>query len=298
MENMNLSELKFQLNNEFSKYLKIEKEYKLTFINNKKIENSILSTKIFYLVEIDNFDENYKHLGIVIENLGIEYKNFHELIYPFLEENINSVFVETKEHYNDFEYEGNTNANLQFTNNIYIFCNNITVDKKEIIDFYKQRKIKVIFRDNFYRNRIKDRNIPDIFICHDSRDKDSFVKPLYNILIKKFINVWYDEYSLDPGDSLTERIEKGIQSCRVCILVLSKNLLENKKWAKNELQALKTRQIVTDENIIIPIWLDIEEKQIASISYWLLDKVAIKSEEGLDTIANKIKRILQKKKLK
>lgn len=42
----------------------------------------------------------------------------------------------------------------------------------------------------------------DIFISHASEDKDSLVRPLTTVLERLSVRVWYDEFSLQLGDSL------------------------------------------------------------------------------------------------
>ncbi len=54
----------------------------------------------------------------------------------------------------------------------------------------------------------------DIFISHASEDKDDFVRPLAIALIEKGFKVWYDELSLDVGDSLRQSIDKGLKNSR------------------------------------------------------------------------------------
>lgn len=51
---------------------------------------------------------------------------------------------------------------------------------------------------------------PLAFISHDSNDKDSLVRELALELDKQLCPVWYDEFSLEIGDSLIENIEKGL----------------------------------------------------------------------------------------
>jgi len=54
----------------------------------------------------------------------------------------------------------------------------------------------------------------DVFICHASEDKDSFVRPLANEFHRRGVNVWYDEFSLKVGDSLRRSIDQGLtESC-------------------------------------------------------------------------------------
>ena len=49
----------------------------------------------------------------------------------------------------------------------------------------------------------------DVFISHASEDKDTFVRPLAVALNALGVTVWYDEFSLRPGDSISRSIDKG-----------------------------------------------------------------------------------------
>jgi hypothetical protein len=41
----------------------------------------------------------------------------------------------------------------------------------------------------------------DVFICHASEDKSDVARPLSHFLQSLGIVVWYDEFSLEVGDS-------------------------------------------------------------------------------------------------
>ena len=69
----------------------------------------------------------------------------------------------------------------------------------------------------------------DIFISHASEDKDAIVRPLVTILERLSVRVWYDEFSLQLGDSLTASIDKGLQESKYGLVVLSKAFL-SKRW--------------------------------------------------------------------
>ena len=57
-------------------------------------------------------------------------------------------------------------------------------------------------------------NAYDVFISHASEDKDVIVRPLAIIFERLSVRVWYDEFSLQLGDSLTTSIDKGLQESR------------------------------------------------------------------------------------
>lgn len=49
----------------------------------------------------------------------------------------------------------------------------------------------------------------DVFICHASEDKEEFVRPLADALRSNHVEVWYDEFTVNVGDSLCEAMGSG-----------------------------------------------------------------------------------------
>lgn len=92
----------------------------------------------------------------------------------------------------------------------------------------------------------------DIFISHASEDKDAIVRLLATILERLSVRVWYDEFSLQLGDSLTASIDKGLQESKYGLVVLSKAFL-SKRWPEYEYRSLMTREI-DGERVILPLW--------------------------------------------
>jgi hypothetical protein len=95
---------------------------------------------------------------------------------------------------------------------------------------------------------------PRAFISDDSRDKDRLVRELARKLSSMLCPVWYDEYSLVPGQSLGESIESGLKSCPKCIVILSKNFFTNPGWTKREFDTINTREIIQGKRVMIPVW--------------------------------------------
>lgn len=113
----------------------------------------------------------------------------------------------------------------------------------------------------------------DIFISHASEDKDAIVRPLATILERLSVRVWYDEFSLQLGDSLTASIDKGLQESRYGLVVLSKAFL-SKKWPEYEYRSLMTREI-DGERVILPLWYDVTKDDIKNFSLYLADIKAL-----------------------
>ncbi len=112
----------------------------------------------------------------------------------------------------------------------------------------------------------------DVFISHASEDKDEIVRPLANALILKGLNVWYDEFTLRIGDSLRQKIDRGLANSRVGLVVLSPSFIA-KGWTNYELDGIVTRT-VSGEQILLPIWHNITKQQVIDFSPSLADKVA------------------------
>jgi hypothetical protein len=93
----------------------------------------------------------------------------------------------------------------------------------------------------------------DAFICHASEDKGSFVRPLAEHLVEHNIEVWYDEFSLNVGDSLRRSLDRGLCQSRFGIVVLSPSFFA-KHWSQWELDGLVSRQNSGEETVILPVW--------------------------------------------
>lgn len=112
----------------------------------------------------------------------------------------------------------------------------------------------------------------DVFISHASEDKDEIVRPLANALVANGLDVWYDEFTLRIGDSLRQKIDRGLLNSRVGLVVLSLNFI-SKGWTNYELDGIVTRT-VSGEQILLPIWHNITKQQVVDFSPSLADKVA------------------------
>ncbi len=127
----------------------------------------------------------------------------------------------------------------------------------------------------------------DFFISHASEDKEKFVRPLVKELINLGFKVWFDELSLKLGDSLFEEISYGIKNSDYGIVIISKPFLK-KAWTKKELNGLLSKEIFTDSNIILPIWLEISATDVYSFSPILADKFSLSID------SNQIEKAIEK----
>lgn len=127
----------------------------------------------------------------------------------------------------------------------------------------------------------------DVFISYATEDKDQVATPLAKALDDRGISVWYDDFELQAGDSLIERIDEGIARCQFGLVILS-NSFFGKDWPEYELKGLKTRAIGGDIKLI-PVWHEISEGEVQSYSAPLADTFALSTSKlGIDKIAENI----------
>jgi hypothetical protein len=126
----------------------------------------------------------------------------------------------------------------------------------------------------------------DVFICHASEDKDSLVRPLAATLTELGFRVWFDEYTLRVGDSLTRSIDQGLSRCKFGIVVLSPAFF-SKEWPQKELGGLVSRES-GGQKVILPVWHNLTANDVRKYSPMLSDRYAVSSSEGLSRVVEKI----------
>lgn len=135
----------------------------------------------------------------------------------------------------------------------------------------------------------------DVFISHASEDKDDIVRPLASALTAQGLKVWYDEFTLRIGDSLRQKIDRGLATSKVGLVVLSPSFI-SKGWTNYELDGIVTRT-VSGEQILLPIWHNITKQQVIDYSPSLADKVARSTATyTIDEIAGEISELIESRR--
>ncbi|TAK83987.1 MAG: toll/interleukin-1 receptor domain-containing protein [Betaproteobacteria bacterium] len=92
------------------------------------------------------------------------------------------------------------------------------------------------------------------FISHNKVDKAT-ARLLAAALVEMGANVWFDEWNLRPGDSITGGIENGISTCDVFVLIWSTPASQS-NWIGMELRAIVTRRVNDDTLRVVPVMVD------------------------------------------
>ena len=131
----------------------------------------------------------------------------------------------------------------------------------------------------------------DVFISHAWEDKEPFVRSLAEALKREGLRVWYDEFTLCVGDSLRRSIDHGLANSRYGVVILSPNFFA-KEWPQKELNGLAARE-VSGEKVILPVWHNITADQVREYSPTQADRVAVKSDRGLEHVVAELLRVIK-----
>jgi len=126
----------------------------------------------------------------------------------------------------------------------------------------------------------------DVFISYASEDKQDVARPLAHLLDRDGLRVWFDEFELRVGDSLTETIARGLTQSRYGVAIISRAFIE-KKWPRNELNALFSLE-GPERGLILPVWHNIEVSDVTKFNPFLADRYALSTSEGINRIAGDI----------
>ena len=94
----------------------------------------------------------------------------------------------------------------------------------------------------------------DLFISHASEDKESVARPLKDALEGLGLRVWFDEQEILIGDSIRQKIERGLSQSQYGVAILSKHFM-SKIWTNYELDGIIER--------VLPVWHEITREEIA-----------------------------------
>jgi hypothetical protein len=109
----------------------------------------------------------------------------------------------------------------------------------------------------------------DAFLSHAHEDKLDFVRPLADRLRTEGMGIWFDEFEIGYGQSISQSIERGLANSRVGIIIISQSSLK-KNWTKYEISALKNLYLNYGTRLV-PVWKDIDQSTIKLTDPGLLD---------------------------
>lgn len=132
----------------------------------------------------------------------------------------------------------------------------------------------------------------NVFVSYNKADRQ-LAQLLAIGLVGRGVSVWFDEWEIRPGDSITGGIEQGLAAADTLALMWSNNAARS-KWVGTELRAYLTRRVADESLRIIPIMLDDTPLPILVADYRGFDA---KTDQSLDEIAHQVSGVQPDKEL-
>ncbi|WP_294329403.1 toll/interleukin-1 receptor domain-containing protein [uncultured Chryseobacterium sp.] len=251
-------------------------------VNEKDFINSILQ----------NFD-NQTLTGITMfVNNNIYNLEFLLLLYFEKDDKVFDVWLEQnfQQKKRVFNYTPTTITELLLENRYSMFSFSKIEDIEPFLTHSPNQFFLYNSRENYNKTwgGISRDSYPIIFLSHSSQDK-KLVDEIFNELQKEEIEAWYDKYQIDFGDSITEKINSGLNNSDLGILCLSKNFL-NSPWAKNEMNFFIQKRINSGKKKFICLNIDLTHDEIPPL---LQDYryVSLKNPNWINDLVRIIKKV-------
>lgn len=128
------------------------------------------------------------------------------------------------------------------------------IEEKNLIDYEIYNRFEHYLESNQLRNK-------KVFLSHSSVDKSIVISVALD-LQEKGISTWLDAFDILPGESITSKINKGLEECEFVLLFLSNNSVKS-NWVTKEWETMLWDEINSGKIKIIPVKL--EECEIPKI---------------------------------
>lgn len=128
------------------------------------------------------------------------------------------------------------------------------IEEKNLIDYEIYNRFEHYLESNQLKNK-------KVFLSHSSVDKSIVISVALD-LQEKGISTWLDAFDILPGESITSKINKGLEECEFVLLFLSNNSVRS-NWVTKEWETMLWDEINSGKIKIIPVKL--EECEIPKI---------------------------------
>ena len=126
----------------------------------------------------------------------------------------------------------------------------------------------------------------DAFISYAKEDRTEVAEPLAHRLSSLGAEIWFDQFTLEVGDSLRRSIENGLATSQYGVVILSPWFFK-KQWPQTELNGLFSLE-APNRKVILPVWHEVTHSDIVRHSPILADRLGISTSNGLALVASKL----------
>lgn len=128
-----------------------------------------------------------------------------------------------------------------------------------------------------------------VFLSYSSKDKE-IVDKIFDEFQKNEICAWYDKYEIVPGDSITDKINEGLDESDIGIICISNNFLNGSSgWTKSELNFFVQRRMRNPEQSFIILNFDVSHDELPPLvqDYKYID---FNDKDAMDVLINTLRK--------
>ena len=108
---------------------------------------------------------------------------------------------------------------------------------------------------------------PRVYLAHASEDKE-MIRPLARYLMDHGIETWFDEWEIEPGDSLRQKMEEGLGEMTHFMVILTPISI-TKPWVAREIDVGLVR-LVGGKSRMVPLRVGVEVSDLSPFLQTLL----------------------------
>ena len=155
---------------------------------------------------------------------------------------------------NALSRRGYNGIGLTDSNSLEFFMPTDAVDK--LFLFPDRSKMNEIFGQ---REKLKQFTV---FLSHSSKNKNE-INSVFNELQKAQISCWFDTYEIQAGDSITDKINEGLDNSDLGLIFLSKDFIYSESgWTTNEANYFFQRRMRDKNKQFIVVNIDLSHDEI------------------------------------
>lgn len=127
----------------------------------------------------------------------------------------------------------------------------------------------------------------DVFLSHSNKDRE-FVVRLANDLAGAGVDVWLDQWSLNPGETLAEAIDQALKASRFLVVVMSPDYFQS-QWAQQEWHYALASELGDETVKLIPLmYRDCEVPLMLRMKVWIDFRDPANYRSALDRLVRSI----------
>ena len=133
---------------------------------------------------------------------------------------------------------------------------------------------------------------PKVYLAHASEDKP-MVRPIAEYLMRHGVDVWFDEWEIEPGDSLRQKMEEGLGAMTHLMVILTPRSI-TKPWVSREID-VGFVSLVGGRSRMVPLRVGVEISELPPFLTTLLcEQLDPSSQEDLAALVARLHGVSRK----